>query len=124
MKLLLDMNLSPDWVQFLSAHDIDAVHWASVGDARAEDREIASYALDHGCVVVTQDLDFGAILAASDQNAPSVIQIRSQRPTPERAGTIVVRAVRQLASELTKGALITVDADRVRVSMLPLVREG
>ncbi len=31
MKLLLDMNLPPRWVQFLSDHGFECVHWSNVG---------------------------------------------------------------------------------------------
>ncbi len=37
MKVVLDMNLPPSWVAFLADHGIDAVHWSSVGDPRAQD---------------------------------------------------------------------------------------
>jgi predicted nuclease of predicted toxin-antitoxin system len=40
MKLLIDMNLSPRWVPFLAASQIEAVHWSSVGAPNATDREI------------------------------------------------------------------------------------
>lgn len=31
MKLLVDMNLSPRWVSFLSEAGMEAVHWTAVG---------------------------------------------------------------------------------------------
>lgn len=31
MKILIDMNLSPTWVQFLVAQGIEAVHWFTIG---------------------------------------------------------------------------------------------
>jgi predicted nuclease of predicted toxin-antitoxin system len=31
MKLLLDMNLSPDWVAELAARGWEAVHWSAIG---------------------------------------------------------------------------------------------
>jgi hypothetical protein len=33
MKLLIDMNLSPRWVPFLAASQVEAIHWSSVGAA-------------------------------------------------------------------------------------------
>jgi len=30
IKILIDMNLSPDWVQVLQKHGWSAVHWSSV----------------------------------------------------------------------------------------------
>ncbi len=40
MKILIDMNLSPLWVQFLSGHALEAIHWSDVGSASATDSEI------------------------------------------------------------------------------------
>jgi predicted nuclease of predicted toxin-antitoxin system len=56
MKLLIDMNLSPLWVPFLSAEGFEAVHWSTVGDVSATDPEIAQFAVKHGYVVFTHDL--------------------------------------------------------------------
>lgn len=40
MKLLIDMNLSPRWVSFFAASQVEAVHWSSVGAVNATDLEI------------------------------------------------------------------------------------
>jgi predicted nuclease of predicted toxin-antitoxin system len=32
MKILLDMNLSPQWVRFLEQEGFEATHWSTVGD--------------------------------------------------------------------------------------------
>jgi predicted nuclease of predicted toxin-antitoxin system len=37
MKILIDMNLSPEWVVVFAQHRITAVHWSTVGNPRAED---------------------------------------------------------------------------------------
>ena len=29
MKLVVDMNLSPEWLPFLHAHGFEAVHWSA-----------------------------------------------------------------------------------------------
>lgn len=58
MKILIDMNLSPDWTAAFAATEIESIHWSTVGDPRAEDIEIVEYARTNGCVVFTHDLDF------------------------------------------------------------------
>ena len=63
MKILIDMNLSPDWTAVLTAENIEAAHWSSVGKRDAPDEEIMQYARENGCAVFTHDLDFGAMLA-------------------------------------------------------------
>jgi predicted nuclease of predicted toxin-antitoxin system len=40
LSIVIDMNLSPDWVALLQAHGWSAVHWSTVGDPRATDRAI------------------------------------------------------------------------------------
>ena len=124
MKLLIDMNLSPDWVSVLSQAGHVAVHWSSVGSPRAKDREILTWAREHHHVVFTHDLDFGAILAATDADSPSVIQIRTQDPTPEHCGPIVLDTLKRFAEGLAAGALISVDENRARVRLLPMRRQN
>jgi predicted nuclease of predicted toxin-antitoxin system len=79
-----------------------------------------AYAVQHQRVVLTHDLDFGAILAASNLVAPSVVQIRSGNTDPDVIAAPLLAALRQLAPELAVGALVTVDATRSRVRVLPL----
>ncbi len=119
MKLLVDMNLSPDWVPFLAAEGIQAIHWSSVGKATAPDAEIMEYASTHGYAVLTQDLDFGAILAATQVSSPSVVQIRSDDLEPGLIGKLVIAAINESNSEIDSGALITVDPNRSRLRLLP-----
>ncbi len=32
LRLVVDMNLSPEWVEVLGQDGIEAVHWSKVGD--------------------------------------------------------------------------------------------
>ncbi len=57
--------------------------------------------------MLTHDLDFSAILAASGGAAPSV-----------------VRAIRQTERELSAGALLTIEPHRMRLRLLPLPAKG
>jgi len=119
MKLLLDMNLPPRWVKFLSGQGIECVHWSEVGEYTAKDSHIITYAQEHGYVVFTHDLDFGALLAARRTRGPSVIQVRTQMVVPEAIGDLVLKAIKQFARELEQGALITIDPYRSRARILP-----
>jgi predicted nuclease of predicted toxin-antitoxin system len=120
IKIVVDMNLPPRWVPVLKAEGWDAVHWSSIGSPGAADSEILKHALDGGYAVLTHDLDFGAILAATGGNAPSVIQVRTQDVFPEAIGSLVVAAVKQFKDEIEKGVLISVDENRSRARLLPL----
>jgi predicted nuclease of predicted toxin-antitoxin system len=124
LKLLIDMNLSPAWVEALRTMGFESVHWSSVGDPRASDRELLEYAQAAGYVVFTNDLDFGTILAASAAASPSVIQVRAADLTPARLGPLVQNALAQYAEWLETGALITIEAARLRARILPLKKRG
>ena len=119
MKLLLDMNLSPRWIQTLEDQGWKAVHWASVGDPRASDRVIMRWARDHGHVVVTHDLDFGAMLAATSDQKPSVIQVRTRDVMPDSLVPILVDALHKFENELEEGALVVIEPAKARVRILP-----
>jgi predicted nuclease of predicted toxin-antitoxin system len=79
-----------------------------------------AFAKARGHVVLTHDLDFSAILAATQGEGPSVVQVRSEDVSPEAIGDAVVAAVRQTAEDLAEGVLLTVEPSRMRVRLLPL----
>lgn len=120
MRLLVDMNLSPRWANVLADAGIEAAHWSTLGAANAPDVEIMAFAKAKRYVVLTHDLDFSAILAATHGEKPSVVQIRAEDVSPSVIGTTVIDALRQMATELEEGALLTVDPNRTRLRVLPL----
>ncbi len=120
MKLLLDMNMSPMWVTALEDAGYAVTHWAALGPADAPDHVLMSYAHDHGMIIFTQDLDFGIALAISGADSPSVVQLRAADALPSAVGRPVVDGLRQTRRELLEGALVTIDARRTRVRVLPI----
>jgi len=120
MKLLVDMNLSPLWVDVLKGAGHDALHWSMVGAPNATDRVIMEWAVLNEYVVFTHDLDFGAILAATRGRAPSVIQMRAQDVSPEACAGSLLDALNRYGSHLRQGSLVTIDEKRARVRILPL----
>uniref|UniRef100_E6QRX6 DUF5615 domain-containing protein n=1 Tax=mine drainage metagenome TaxID=410659 RepID=E6QRX6_9ZZZZ len=120
MKVLVDMNLSPRWIAVLTDAGIVATHWSTLGANNAPDSEIMAYASTNDYVVLTHDLDFSAILAATHGEKPSVVQIRAEDVSPDVIGNQVILALRQMTSELEEGALLTVDPNRTRLRVLPL----
>jgi predicted nuclease of predicted toxin-antitoxin system len=120
MKLLVDMNLSPNWVVVLKEAGWEAVHWSQVGNLRAADSEIMAWAKLNSHIVFTHDLDFGSLLALTQAVGPSVIQVRTQDVTPTAIGKLVADALRQFQPDLEAGALIVLDEARARARVLPL----
>ena len=121
LNLLIDMNLSPDWVPLLVSHGLNAIHCSRVGDPRASDEEIMEWAANHDYIVFTHDLDFSAMLPHSHANGPSVLQVRAADVSPHRLGNAVLAALEQHGEVLSSGALVVVDERRSRVRLLPIV---
>lgn len=120
MKILIDMNLSPDWCQALSQLGIESIHWSTVGEPTAPDSTLMEWAKSNGYIVFTHDLDFGSILAATQADAPSVIQVRVQDTFPDVLVNTVVAALKQFEPQLLAGALVTIDKNKSRVRILPI----
>jgi predicted nuclease of predicted toxin-antitoxin system len=120
MKIVIDMNLSPAWVPVLVHAGHEAVHWSTIGAPTAPDREILAWTRDHGHVLFTHDLDFGAILAATQTSSPSVVQLRTQDVTPHQAQDLLLDVLHRFTDSLTRGALISIDESRSRVRILPI----
>jgi predicted nuclease of predicted toxin-antitoxin system len=122
VKLVVDMNLSPSWAARLTRLGFEAVHWSTIGAPTAPDDEILAWAREHGYVVITNDLDFSAILAATKGQKPSVLQIRNQDLLSDAAMNSVATAIEAFRPDIEAGALLSIDESGTRVRMLPLRR--
>ncbi len=120
MKILLDMNLPTSWVGFLRQEGFESVHWSEVGDPRASDSVIMTWSYDNGFVIFTHDLDFSALLAASQAAGPSIVQVRTQDVMPSVIGRDVVRVLRLCTAEIEAGAVVSIDKVTSRVRILPI----
>lgn len=119
MNIVIDMNLSPDWVDIFKQQGWHAVHWADVGDIKATDKVIMEWAKERSYIVFTHDLDFGALLAATHSGGPSVIQVRTQDIMSQAIGNRFLQIISEYKSILERGAFITVDEVRARIKILP-----
>jgi len=120
MHILVDMNLSPQWVDVFENDGHAATHWTSIGEEDASDRTLMQWAKRHEHIVFTHDLDFSAILAASHAAGPSVVQMRMDDVLPSARSQLVLQVFRQFESELEEGAILSVDLDQARIRHLPL----
>ena len=121
MRIVIDMNLSPVWVPFLENGGYEVKHWSNVGSPSAPDLEIMNWARENDYVVFTHDLDFSALLFTTKAKSPSVIQLRAIDIRPKTIGDKVLIALQKAEKDLKKGALITIDPNRDRIRLLPLI---
>lgn len=120
MKLVVDMCLSPDLATSLALTGHDTVHWSSIGDPKALDLTIMEWAKRNDSVILTHDLDFGDLLFASKDHAPSVIILREKDTHVDEVLEPVLRVLAQFKHELRSGSLIAMTKHIARVRRLPL----
>jgi predicted nuclease of predicted toxin-antitoxin system len=120
LKLLFDMNLPPRFAEHLCSKGYEAKHWSSLGNSDASDFAIMQYAKSNNYTVVSLDLDFSAILAATQCDKPSVIQVRPGESSLDVVLRLVENIVDNYKTELLAGAIITIDTERSRIRLLPL----
>lgn len=122
MKLLIDMNLSPKWAGFLEKAGLEATHWSDLGSPNASDTELMRFAKAGSYVILTHDLDFGTILAATSGDSPSVVQVRADDLSIDAIGAQIISGLLQMSAELAEGALVTIEPNNIRVTVLPIGR--
>ena len=69
-------------------------------------------------VVVHADLDFGTHLVRGGEQAPSVVQLRTDETVPNRVGGLALRALEQSRAAIEAGAIVTISDERFRVRHL------
>jgi len=120
MKLLVDMNLSPEWLGILSQAGWEAIHWITAGPPKAEDAEVFRWARDREYVILTQDLDFGQLLYHTRQGGPSVVMLRIRNESDPAQRARVCEVIRFAQDALELGALVVIDERRARLRRLPI----
>jgi len=120
MRLLADLHVSPRTVQFLRDLGHDVVRVGDILSATASDHAIVARAEAEGRTILTQDLDFSAIIALTGKTAPSVITLRLSSSRIEYVNTILQRVLPELEQEVRDGVVVTVEDHRARRRRLPL----
>ena len=87
------------------------------------DPDILAKALGEERIVLTHDLDFGELVAASGSKLPSVITFRLRNMHPDRVNHYLQEIIGKHQEVLEQGAAISVTEGRLRVRSLP-IKEG
>ncbi len=110
----------PKTVAFLRDMGHDGVHLRDEHLERAKDPVVLEKARNEERVLLTHDLDFGELIAASAAKLPSVIIFRLRDMRPYRVNEYLHRIISDHSSALEKGAIVSVTVNRVRVRSLPI----
>ncbi len=84
------------------------------------DGEILAKARAEGSVLLTHDLDFGELLAASGGSLPSVIIFRLKDMRAENVNFHLFSILEKQSAALEKGVVCSVSERKVRIRSLPL----
>lgn len=120
MKFLSDMRISQKTVEWLRTENYDSVHLREENLHKMKDEEIFEKAKKEDRIILTCDLDFGAILALSHSEFPSVILFRLSNERPENINKYLKTVLSKHSDDLKTGCIITVEDNRYRIRMLPI----
>jgi predicted nuclease of predicted toxin-antitoxin system len=120
MRLLIDNPVSPQVKSALAAAGHDAVHVRDVGLAAADDRTILELARQEDRVLISQDTDFGALLAADAASKPSLILLRLSDARPANHIQLLVTVLPVVENQLLQGAIVVITDKGIRIRLLPI----
>jgi predicted nuclease of predicted toxin-antitoxin system len=120
VRFLIDNSLSPRLASLLGELGHDAVHLRSFGKQDAEDLEVFEIAASQDRVIVAQDTDFGAIIAARRSTKLSLTLFRREDHSTEGSFAIPRDNLSTIEHDLSAGAIVVIDDTRIRVRALPL----
>ena len=84
------------------------------------DDQILAKAIQEGRVILTFDLDFADLLAASGGKVPSVILFRMRNQTPAMVTPRLFKALEMYHEALLIGAIVIVEDAAYRLRRLPI----
>jgi predicted nuclease of predicted toxin-antitoxin system len=114
------MGLGMKTALWLRQQGHDAVHLREEGLQRMLDPDILAKARTEGRTLLTMDLGFGYLLAASGAQLPSVIIFRQSNRRPDVVNALLADVLSRYEPELQAGAVISVSDASIRVRRLPI----
>lgn len=120
MKFLADMGISPRVVSALRERGHEAVHLQEQRLGTLPDSVILEKARAEGRILLTHDLDFGELLAASGGKLPSVIIFRLNDMRAENVNVHLFGILDKQSEALEKGVICSVTERKVRIRELPI----
>lgn len=120
LRFLADMNISPKTVEALCQRGWDMIRVSQVLPVNALDQEILEFARREDRIVVTQDLDFSALLALGGYDRPSLITLRLFVSDPETVTLRLLEAFPRIGQSLREGCAVTIEDVAMRVRRLPI----
>ncbi|MFC2130137.1 DUF5615 family PIN-like protein [Bacteroidota bacterium] len=124
MKFLIDNALSPLISDVLNHQGFDSHHVRDYNMQDADDEVIFLRAMQEDRIIVSADTDFGTLLSTWKSEKPSFILFRKLLTRkPDEISKILIDNLNQIEESLEKGCVVVFDRERIRIRMLPIIRE-
>ena len=120
MRFLADMNLSPFTVSILCRAGYDVLRVSSVLPPNVADDQILAFVRDGDYVLITEDMDFSALLAVNGYERPSVLSLRLSFSDPETVAERLLHVLPRCLQPLQEGCVVSVDDQTIRIRHLPI----
>jgi predicted nuclease of predicted toxin-antitoxin system len=120
IRLLADMNISPKTVESMRKRGWDILRVSNLLPSNASDQQILQFARSENRILITQDLDFSALLALAGENQPSLVTLRLSVSDPETITKKLLDILPRLEDELQAGCVVTIQDTTVRIRRLPI----
>ena len=120
MRLLADLHISPRTAQFLRSVGHDIVRVNEILPGNSTDDTVVKRAAEDARAILTQDLDYSAIIVLSGARTPSLISLRLSSSRVEYVNTVLEKVLPQLEQDVLSGMMITVEDSRIRRRSLPV----
>lgn len=120
MRIIADLHIAPRTVDHLRAAGHDVIRVCDALPITAPDTAIVEFAAENDRVILTQDLDFSAIIALSGKSVPSLISLRLSSSKIERVNQILEKIIPNLSGEMGRGIIVSVTDRGVRTRFLPV----
>lgn len=97
----------------LRAGGLDCEHVRDHELQAESDEVILAFARDRGLTVVSEDTDFGELLARQRSAAPSFVLLRTNGPMPpEEHAALLLSVIPRVRDEPVAGAVVVIGRDR------------
>jgi len=120
VKFLADMGVSMSTVNAPRDAGEEVTHLREQGLLTMPDDQIVAKAIREERVILTFDLDFGDLLAASGGRVPSVNLFRMRNQTPATVTPRLFQALESCRDALAAGAIVIVEDAGYRLRRLPI----
>ena len=120
VRYLADQNISIRTVALLQGSGYDIRRSSDFLPPHTSDSRIIEFARTEDWTIITQDLDYSALLADSRHDRPSLVSVRLHDNRPHSLAEVLGRILPTVEADLQEGAIIVVEESRIRIRRLPL----